>query len=73
MKELAASTKADLDPVEKEIQGIDQKLAKYKKELNERKVIPMLAEALDAVAAFEKHVKSAEAAAKGAFGKQPGG
>ena len=65
VKELAASTKADLDPVEKEIQGIDQKFAKYKKELNERKVLPMLAEALDAVATFEEHVKSAEAAAKG--------
>ncbi len=37
---------ADLEPVEKEIQGIDQKFAKYKKELNERKVLPMLAEAL---------------------------
>ena len=33
VKELAASTKADLDPVEKETQGIDRKLAKYKRSL----------------------------------------
>merc|ERR1719482_136928 len=49
----------------KTVDGLATKFQKFKKELNERKVLPLISDALDAVEKFSKKVKEAEACAKG--------
>jgi hypothetical protein len=63
-KELAASTKAALDPIMKDLDAIETKFNKFRKELNERKILPMLADAMTAIEKLGAKVKEAEAAVK---------
>lgn len=63
-KDLSASTITELTKLMKEIEANEVKFSKFAKDLAERRILPLITEALDALDEFEKKVKIAESAGK---------